>query len=67
MQMEKNSLQRKKRSEEEKKNKTNSGAPNIRELYEGNGFKVHHMAARRSVSCKASTRVVANDIIAIMK
>jgi DNA (cytosine-5)-methyltransferase 1 len=46
---------------------TNSGAPNIRELYEGNGFKVHHMAARRSVSCKASTRVVANDIIAIMK
>ncbi|HCN4302992.1 TPA: Dam family site-specific DNA-(adenine-N6)-methyltransferase [Escherichia coli] len=46
---------------------TNSGAPNIRELYERNGFKVHHMAARRSVSCKASTRVVANDIIAIMK
>lgn len=46
---------------------TNSGAPNIRELYEGNGFKVHHMAAKRSVSCKASTRVVANDIIAIMK
>lgn len=46
---------------------TNSGAPNIRELYEGNGFKVHHMAARRSVSCKASKRVVANDIIAIMK
>ncbi|HGW7837736.1 TPA: Dam family site-specific DNA-(adenine-N6)-methyltransferase [Escherichia coli] len=46
---------------------TNSGAPNIRELYEGNGFKVHHMAARRSVSCKASTRVVANDIIATMK
>ncbi|EGE3916559.1 multidrug DMT transporter permease [Escherichia coli] len=46
---------------------TNSGAPNIRELYEGNGFEVHHMAARRSVSCKASTRVVANDIIAIMK
>ncbi|WP_236422454.1 Dam family site-specific DNA-(adenine-N6)-methyltransferase [Escherichia coli] len=46
---------------------TNSGAPNIRELYEGNGFKVHHMAARRSVSCKASTRVVAKDIIAIMK
>lgn len=45
---------------------TNSGAPNIRELYERNGFKVHHMAARRSVSCKASTRVVANDIIAIM-
>lgn len=46
---------------------TNSGAPNIRELYEGNWFKVHHMAARRSVSCKASKRVVANDIIAIMK
>ncbi|MGK3454889.1 Dam family site-specific DNA-(adenine-N6)-methyltransferase [Escherichia coli] len=42
---------------------TNSGAPNIRELYEGNGFKVHHMAARRSVSCKASKRVVANDIM----
>ncbi len=46
---------------------TNSGAPNIRELYEANGFKMYPMPARRSVSCKASTRVVANDIIATMK
>ncbi|HAO1582135.1 TPA: Dam family site-specific DNA-(adenine-N6)-methyltransferase, partial [Escherichia coli] len=32
---------------------TNSGAPNIRELYVGNGFKVYPMPSRRSVSCKA--------------
>ncbi|HIB0717753.1 TPA: Dam family site-specific DNA-(adenine-N6)-methyltransferase [Escherichia coli] len=46
---------------------TNSGAPKIRELYERNGFKLYHMPARRSVSCKASTRIVANDIIATLK
>lgn len=46
---------------------TNSGAPKIRELYEENGFKLYPMPARRSVSCKASTRIVANDIIATLK
>ncbi|HCN2251089.1 TPA: Dam family site-specific DNA-(adenine-N6)-methyltransferase [Escherichia coli] len=45
---------------------TNSGAPNIRELYVGNGFKVYPMPSRRSVSCKASTRMIANDIIATL-
>lgn len=45
---------------------TNSGAPNIRKLYVGNGFKVYPMPSRRSVSCKASTRMIANDIIATL-
>ncbi|EIH3584818.1 Dam family site-specific DNA-(adenine-N6)-methyltransferase, partial [Escherichia coli] len=31
---------------------TNSGAPNIRELYHDSGFRVEPLFARRSVSCK---------------
>ncbi|HEA1908707.1 TPA: Dam family site-specific DNA-(adenine-N6)-methyltransferase, partial [Escherichia coli] len=35
---------------------TNSGAPNIRELYQDSGFRVEPLFARRSVSCKGDTR-----------
>ncbi|HFO4765187.1 TPA: Dam family site-specific DNA-(adenine-N6)-methyltransferase, partial [Escherichia coli] len=38
---------------------TNSGAPNIRELYHDSGFRVEPLFARRSVSCKGDTRGVA--------
>ncbi|EPD4629036.1 Dam family site-specific DNA-(adenine-N6)-methyltransferase, partial [Escherichia coli] len=44
---------------------TNSGAPNIRELYQDSGFRVEPLFARRSVSCKGDTRGVAHDVIAI--
>ncbi|HCO0041331.1 TPA: Dam family site-specific DNA-(adenine-N6)-methyltransferase, partial [Escherichia coli] len=43
---------------------TNSGAPNIRELYQDSGFRVEPLFARRSVSCKGDTRGVAHDVIA---
>ncbi|EGI4684262.1 Dam family site-specific DNA-(adenine-N6)-methyltransferase, partial [Escherichia coli] len=43
---------------------TNSGAPNIRELYHDSGFRVEPLFARRSVSCKGDTRGVAHDVIA---
>ncbi|EIG2071639.1 Dam family site-specific DNA-(adenine-N6)-methyltransferase, partial [Escherichia coli] len=43
---------------------TNSGAPNIRELYQDSGFRVEPLFARRSVSCKGDTRGVAHDAIA---
>ncbi|HFO5852747.1 TPA: Dam family site-specific DNA-(adenine-N6)-methyltransferase, partial [Escherichia coli] len=39
---------------------TNSGAPNIRELYHDSGFRVEPLFARRSVSCKGDTRGVAH-------
>ncbi|HCQ6687348.1 TPA: Dam family site-specific DNA-(adenine-N6)-methyltransferase, partial [Escherichia coli] len=39
---------------------TNSGAPNIRELYQDSGFRVEPLFARRSVSCKGDTRGVAH-------
>ncbi|HAX1655818.1 TPA: Dam family site-specific DNA-(adenine-N6)-methyltransferase [Escherichia coli] len=45
---------------------TNSGAPNIRELYQDSGFRVEPLFARRSVSCKGDTRGVAHDFIAIL-
>ncbi|HFU5258330.1 Dam family site-specific DNA-(adenine-N6)-methyltransferase [Escherichia coli] len=45
---------------------TNSGAPNIRELYQDSGFRVELLFARRSVSCKGDTRGVAHDVIAIL-
>ncbi|EIH5271163.1 Dam family site-specific DNA-(adenine-N6)-methyltransferase, partial [Escherichia coli] len=41
---------------------TNSGAPNIRELYHDSGFRVEPLFARRSVSCKGDTRGVAHDV-----
>lgn len=45
---------------------TNSGAPNIRELYQDSGFRVEPLFARRSVSCKGDTRGVAHDVISIL-
>ncbi|HCP1755442.1 TPA: Dam family site-specific DNA-(adenine-N6)-methyltransferase [Escherichia coli] len=45
---------------------TNSGAPNIRELYQDSGFRVEPLFARRSVSCKGDTRGVAHDVIALL-
>ncbi|HAN3783365.1 TPA: Dam family site-specific DNA-(adenine-N6)-methyltransferase [Escherichia coli] len=45
---------------------TNSGAPNIRELYQDSGFRVEPLFARRSVSCKGDTRGVAHDVITIL-
>ncbi len=45
---------------------TNSGAPNIRELYQDSGFRVEPLFARRSVSCKGDTRGVAHDVMAIL-
>ncbi|ECN0794782.1 Dam family site-specific DNA-(adenine-N6)-methyltransferase [Salmonella enterica subsp. enterica serovar Typhimurium] len=45
---------------------TNSGAPNIRELYHDSGFRVEPLFARRSVSCKGDTRGVSHDVIAIL-
>ncbi|HAW0418244.1 TPA: Dam family site-specific DNA-(adenine-N6)-methyltransferase [Escherichia coli] len=45
---------------------TNSGAPNVRELYQGSGFRVEPLFARRSVSCKGDTRGVAHDVMAIL-
>ncbi|EEC9687457.1 Dam family site-specific DNA-(adenine-N6)-methyltransferase [Escherichia coli] len=45
---------------------TNSGAPNIRELYHDSGFRVEPLFARRSVSCKGDTRGVAHDVFGIL-
>ncbi|ELO6383732.1 Dam family site-specific DNA-(adenine-N6)-methyltransferase [Escherichia coli] len=45
---------------------TNSGAPNIRELYHDSGFRVEPLFARRSVSCKGDTRGVAHDVLVIL-
>lgn len=45
---------------------TNSGAPNIRELYHDSGFRVEPLFARRSVSCKGDTRGVAHDALGIL-
>jgi DNA (cytosine-5)-methyltransferase 1 len=45
---------------------TNSGAPNIKELYRKHGFKVQTFTARRAISCDASTRGDVDDIIAIL-
>ncbi|MED9830390.1 Dam family site-specific DNA-(adenine-N6)-methyltransferase [Escherichia coli] len=42
---------------------TNSGAPNIKELYKENGFTVEPLFARRSMSCKGNMRCVAHDVI----
>lgn len=45
---------------------TNSGAPNIRELYQDSDFRVEPLFARRSVSCKGDTRGVAHDVLGIL-
>ncbi|EDW0700477.1 Dam family site-specific DNA-(adenine-N6)-methyltransferase, partial [Salmonella enterica subsp. enterica] len=43
---------------------SNSTAPRVIELYEQNGFTLHRVNARRSISSKGSTRETANDIVA---
>ncbi|WP_431642163.1 Dam family site-specific DNA-(adenine-N6)-methyltransferase [Enterobacter hormaechei] len=43
---------------------TNSGAPKIWELYRSNGFDIHQLQARRSVSCKSGSREIASDVLA---
>ncbi|MEB8050701.1 Dam family site-specific DNA-(adenine-N6)-methyltransferase [Escherichia fergusonii] len=45
---------------------TNSGAPNIRELYQDSDFRVEPLFARRSVSCKGDTRGVAHDVLGVL-
>lgn len=46
---------------------TNSGAPKIRELYTDNGFTIHQLNSRRSISCKSKGRERVNDVIAELK
>ncbi|EQB7864037.1 Dam family site-specific DNA-(adenine-N6)-methyltransferase [Escherichia coli] len=45
---------------------TNSGAPNIEELYRRTGFTLHALNNRRSISCKGETRERVNDVIAVL-
>lgn len=46
---------------------SNSIAPRIVELYEQHGFRLHTIPARRSISCKSSTREVALDLVAVLE
>ncbi|MFU0912840.1 DNA adenine methylase [Kluyvera intermedia] len=46
---------------------SNSTAPNIIELYEQHGFVLNTIPARRSISCKSSTREVAKDLVAVLE
>ncbi|EKI3096596.1 Dam family site-specific DNA-(adenine-N6)-methyltransferase [Escherichia coli] len=45
---------------------TNSGAPNIEELYRRTGFTLHALNNRRNISCKGETRERVNDVIAVL-
>lgn len=45
---------------------SNSTAPRVLDLYERNGFTIHHVSARRAISSKGSTRKVAKDIVATL-
>ncbi|MDV5356494.1 Dam family site-specific DNA-(adenine-N6)-methyltransferase [Enterobacter asburiae] len=45
---------------------SNSTAPRVLELYEKNGFTLHYVDARRSISSKGSTRETAKDIVATL-
>ncbi|HEI8998109.1 TPA: Dam family site-specific DNA-(adenine-N6)-methyltransferase [Citrobacter koseri] len=45
---------------------SNSTAPRVLDLYERNGFTIHHVSARRAISSKGSTREVAKDIVATL-
>lgn len=45
---------------------SNSSAPRIIELYEGLGFKIHRVNARRSIAGKSKTQDHAEDIIAVV-
>lgn len=46
---------------------TNSNAPVIVEMYKKHGFNIYPLNAKRSISCKADTRGMVQDIIAIAK
>ncbi|EFF0601233.1 Dam family site-specific DNA-(adenine-N6)-methyltransferase [Escherichia coli] len=45
---------------------SNSSAPKVLDLYREHGFNVTFIKARRSISCKSSTREVAKDVVAIL-
>lgn len=46
---------------------SNSVAPHIVDLYEQHGFSLNTIPARRSISCKGSTREVAKDLVAVLE
>ena len=46
---------------------SNSVAPHVVELYEQHGFSLNTIPARRSISCKGSTREVAKDLVAVLE
>ena len=45
---------------------SNSAAPRVIELYQEHGFSINRINARRSISCKGSTREAATDIVATL-
>ncbi|MEX5017911.1 DNA adenine methylase, partial [Klebsiella pneumoniae] len=45
---------------------SNSSAPKVLDLYRELGFNLQFINARRSISCKSSTREVAKDVVAIL-
>ena len=45
---------------------SNSSAPKVLDLYREHGFNLQFIKARRSISCKSSTREVAKDVVAIL-
>ncbi|MEG5337550.1 Dam family site-specific DNA-(adenine-N6)-methyltransferase [Enterobacter ludwigii] len=45
---------------------SNSTAPRVLELYQQQGFTLHHVDARRAISSKGSTRETAKDIVATL-
>lgn len=45
---------------------TNSSSPAIVDMYNDAGLILHDLIARRSVSCKGSTRGLSNDIIGVL-
>ncbi|MCP6503141.1 DNA methylase, partial [Klebsiella pneumoniae] len=45
---------------------SNSSAPKVLDLYREHGFNLQSIKARRSISCKSSTREVAKDVVAIL-
>ncbi|MDK7838799.1 DNA methylase, partial [Klebsiella pneumoniae] len=40
--------------------------PKVLDLYREHGFNLLFIKARRSISCKSSTREVAKDVVAIL-
>ncbi len=45
---------------------SNSSSPKVLDLYREHGFNLQFIKARRSISCKSSTREVAKDVVAIL-